>query len=251
MKKFTYIVIASLLALAACVACDETRPDGEYPKSHWGKPLTVTEYQDAAGTEVAETTTYFYDFLNRLTGYRRADRNGSPREVMLNSVFAGTTHTYEMHSYEWIGGRLPVVFFHTDTYTDSSFSTIEKRYIEAESMDRRETITYRRENGRMVGYRTVVQGQRPDDFDTQVEYIDDPWPSARYFPQEVEDPANRVEMVFSDVHGDRTGYYSDNDYSRAQWNFNYGNGYCTYYTSQFGDIDRPRLVRVVFYPEDK
>lgn len=251
MKKLTCIILLSFLALAACTACDETRPDDEYPKSHWGKPHTVTEYQDAQGKKVWETTTYFYDFLNRLTGYRSVNWNGNPNEEMVESVYSGKTHTYEIHSYEWVGGPLPVVFFYTDTYTDSSFSTIEKRYIEAETMDREETITYRWENGRMVGYRTVVEGQRPDDFYTQILYQNDPFPSARSFPSEVEDQALRIEMVFTDGTGDRTGYYSDNDYRRAQWNFNYGNGYCTYYTSQFGDIDRPRLVRVVFYPEDK
>lgn len=247
MKKLVYIFLISLLA-----ACDDrVEPNGEYPKSHWGKPLTVIEYQDAAGKEVSETTTYFYDLLGRLTGYRSVNWNGSPTEEMVSSVYSGNTHTYEMHSYEWVGGPLPVVFFYTDTYTDGSFFTMKQRHIEAKDMDMKQTITYRYEDGRMSGYRTVTEGQYPDDFDTRIAYLDDPRPSATSFPQEVEDEADRMEMVYTDSEGDRTGYYNDNDYCRAQWNFNYGNGYCAYYTSQFGDIDAPRLVRVVFYSESK
>lgn len=250
MKKLVYIFLVSLL-----VACngddDKVMPEDEYPKSHWGKPLTVTEYEDATGAKVFATTTYYYDHLNRLVGYRRVSRFGDMQEEMLGSVYEGKTHTYEVHSYEWLGVTLPVVFFYTDTYTDNSFFTIEKRYIKTERMDLEKTITYRYEAGQQVGYQTVEKGQYPKDFDTQIAYHNDPSPSARFFPQEIQDETSRVEMVYTDSYGDRSGYYNDNDYCRAQWNFHYGNGYCTYYTSQFGNIDLPRLVRVVFYPESK
>jgi hypothetical protein len=247
MKKLAYIFL--VLFMAACNGSeDNVMPNDEYPNSHWGKPYIVTEYQDATGKEVFETTTYYYDFLDRMTGYLRVNRDGSHKEEMLNSLFDDRTHTYEVHSWEWIGGTLPVVFYYTDTYTDTSFSTIEKRYMKTKSMDWEETVTYRYENGRQAGYRTVVEGQYPDDFETRITYHNDLRPSAKLFPQEVENKADRVEMVYIDGYGDRTGYYSDNDYVRAQWNFNYGNGYCTYYTCQFGNIDQPRLVRLFFYP---
>lgn len=246
MKKLAYILLVSLL-----VSCHKEQSDDEYPKSHWGKPLTITIYEDAGGQRVDATTTYFYDQLNRLTGYKRVSSFGGMREEMLASVYSGKTHTYEIHSYEWVGVILPVVFFYTDTYTDSSFSTIEKRYMKAENAEWEETTTYRYENDRMTGYRTVVEGQRPKDFDTQITYYNDPSPSANSFPKEVKDEANRVEMVYTNKEGDRTGYYNDNDRHRAQWNFYYADGYCTYYISYLGNIDNPRLVRVVFYPENK
>lgn len=250
MKQLIYILLA--LLLIGCNGNDgEVIPDDEYPKSQWGKPLTVTEYEDAAGAKVYSTTTYYYDHLNRLLGYRRVSRYGGMEEEMLNSVYSDKTHIYEIHSYEWLGGALPVVFFHTDTYTDNSFSTIEKRYIKAKNMDFTQTITYRYKGKQQVGYRTVDEGQHPKDFDTQIVYYNNPLPSASLFPQEVEDEKNHIEMVYTDSDGNRSGYYNDNDYRRAQWNFHYGNGYCTYYTSQFGQIDFPRLVRVVFYPESK
>ena len=246
MKKLIYIFLISLL-----VGCDKEQPGNDYPNSNWGKPLSVIEYEDAAGTEVWETTTYYYDHLDRMTGYRRLSYDGWLCEEMLNSRFEGNVHTYDLHSYEWLGVPLPIVFHYTDTYTDATFSSISTRLMEAESMDWQETITYRYENGKQTGYRTVKTGQYPADFDTRITYRIDPRPSATTFPDEIEDEDNRVEMVFSNNDGNRTGYYSDNDYSRAQWNFNYGKGFCTYYTSRWGDIDMPHLVRVVFLPDGR
>ncbi len=242
MKKLVYLLLIPLLA-----GCNKDQRDGEPPTSNWGKPLTVIEYQDAAGTEVWESTTYYYDQQGRLTGYRSVNWNGSPNEEMLNSKFEGSVHTYDLHSWEWIGGPLPVVFHYTDTYTDATFTTLATRHTSARNMDRQETITYRYEDGRPTSYRTVVAGQRPDEFDTLIIYITDPpGPSATTFPHDVVDEDNRVEMVYTNSEGNRTGYYSDNDYSRAQWNFDYRNGYCTYYTSQFGRVDMPHLVRMIF-----
>lgn len=246
MKKLMCIFLVSLLA--ACNSDDNVIDD---TKSNWGKPLTVTEYEDAVGEKVYSITTYNYDHQNRLMGYRRVSLSGYMQEEMLGSVYEGKTHTYEVHNYEWLGTPLPVVYFYTDTYTDNSFSTIEKRYVKAENIDFEQTVTYRYEGGQQVGYRTVEKGGYPKDFDTQITYHNDPSPSTSLFPQRIQDDASRVEMVFTDNDGNRSGYYNDNDYCRAQWDFHYGKGYCTYYTSQFGDIDLPRLVRVVFYPESK
>lgn len=250
MKKLTYLLLVSLLA-ACNVDNDNPKPGSgdEWPNSHWGKPHTVTEYGDAGGSNVYKTTTYFYDQLGRQTGYRRVSSSGSTLEDMVGSKYDGRTHTYEIHSYEWVGATLPMVFYYTDSYTDSSFSTLEKRYMKAKSTDWEETTTYDYEGGRMTGYRTVETGQHPEEFYTRVTYHYDPFPSAKLFPQEAADGAERAEMFYTNGDGDRTGYYNDNDYCRAQWNFNYGNGYCTYYTSQNGRIHLPQLVRVVFYPE--
>ena len=248
----TLIALAITLATVALLsACDKGDNGDDQPRSKWGKPLTVIEYQDASATSVWETTTYFYDLEGRLTGYKSVNWNGHPNEEMLNSRFEGAVHTYDLHSYEWIGTTLPVVFHRTDTYTDATFTTIASRYTKARNMNMEETITYTYDGGRQTCYRTVVEGSYPDDYLTRIAYIIDPRPSAKKFPVDVEDEANRIEMFYTDRNGNRTGYYNDNDYSRAQWNFEYHNGYCTYYTSRWGDIDRPHLVRVVFLPEGR
>ncbi len=245
------IVVAMATVFTACDKGGGDKPGSEYPKSNWSKPLTVIEYQDTNATKVWETTTYFYDLEGRLTGYKSVNWNGHPNEEMLNSRFEDNVHTYDLHSYEWIGGPLPVVFHYTDTYTDDTFTTIATRRSKAKSMDLEETITYTYDKGRQTGYRTVVEGQHPDDFLTRISHITDPRPSATTYPNDIVDEANRIEVIYSDRDGNRTGYYNDNDYSRAQWNFEYHNGYCTYYTSQFGMVDMPHLVRVIFLPDGK
>jgi hypothetical protein len=247
MKRLIFILMVAFLA-----ACNDDGGGKGIP-SHWGRPLTEVTYEDATGARVYETTTWYYDFRGRLTGYLRASGFGHTREEMRGSEFSGRVHTYVVDDYEVVGIPLPVVFNYTDTYTDDSFTTLEsRRVVGQENMTHwQRTITYRYENGRLAGYHTVEEGAYPKDFETRVEYRVDLRPSAKAFPESVEDEANRVEIVCTDGAGDRTGYYNDNDYCRARWNFTYGDGCCTYYTSQFGQTDMPQLVRVVFYPENK
>ena len=236
--------------ITAATSCDKDNGGGEYPTSNWGQPQWVIEYEDTAGAKIWESTTYYYDHHRRLMGYRKVDWNGNTCREMVSDKFNDNVHTYDIHDYEWVGATLPVIFHYTDTYTDAKHSTLITRRMEAESMDWQETITYRYEDdGRLAGYRTVMTGQYPADFDTRVIYIIDPRPSATAFPHDVEDEDNRVEIVYTDSNGNRTGYYSDNDYSRAQWNFDYDNGSCTYYTSRWGEIDTPHLVHVIFLPD--
>ena len=226
--------------------CSKSNDPAVEPSSVWGKIYKEIQYTNERGTEEEQITIYSYDTQGRLLGYERKDSQGSMREAMLNSVYEGKTHTYEVHSYEWYGGSLPVVFFHTDTYADESFTILEKQNQAAKNMDFKETITYRYENGVRTGYQTVQEGTYPGTTATEITYKKGN-PSQNSFPQEIENETALRDIVYVDKDGNRTGYYSDGDYQRTEWFFKYGDGFCTFYRKRV--TNHVKLVRVVFYPE--
>lgn len=268
MKKSLLLVLAAVAIMTGCSKGNnptpEPAPGRELPQSFWSDKTRVEEvYEDAAGTKPSEATFFTYNEQGHLVSYVRKGYVYSSKsyegmhEEMTGSVYSGTTHSYEIHEYDWIGIRLPVKFSYTDTYSDTEFKTITKRVVKGVTFsDYSATIDYRYEDGQMTGYHTVVEGQYPAEFDTTVEYRTAWWPSPDTFPQKVADNTKRVEIVYTNKYGNRTGFYTDNTdhgetrdlqhgtrrpWEHSQWGFVYGKGSYTYLTE---GLNSPHLVRV-------
>lgn len=244
-------LLALVFAAASFNACTECKPLEKEDTSSWGKPLQVTVYSGTDSSEVSEQTNYSYDTEGRLTGYKRTNSFRGVREEMYDSRYSGNVHSYKVDSYEWIGADLPVVFSHTDTYSDDTFAVLTESVVEGivneqgMRLDYKRTTTYQYEDGRLKGYHTEANRYGP--WTTHVEYRTG-IPSESDLQKDSSEENTYYDVIYTDGTGNRTGYYSGVNSRIKNWSFKYGNGYCTYYTGTTGN-PQASLVRVVFYPE--
>lgn len=241
---------ALLFAGFAFTACDNGGGTQEEPVSKWGKPLKVISYTDETGRTVGQVTVYSYDAQGRLAGYTRTNDLGAVMEEMYASEYSGNVHTYLVDSYEWVGVSLPVAFRHTDTYSDGSFTALRKKVTEGVeneggTLDYERTTTYEYEDGVLVKYHT--EGNRYGPWTTYVKYKDGV-PSESDLPEESTEDDTYYDVIYTDGSGNRTGYFSGVNRGVRNWDFKYGNGYCSYLSRTEG-APEVNLVRVVFYPE--
>jgi len=243
------LLLSGVFLLAACSKShsdeEPTPPEtGEMP--NWQKPLKVTEYYGANG--INSITIYTYDMGGRLLGYQKKSDRGYMQEEMLNSQYSGNTHSYEVHSYEWAGCPLPVVFLHTDTYTDDSFTALQKQLRIGRNMDIKETMSYTYKDGKLASYRMDNEGTYSEVYTTELIYRTGV-PSKESFPATVSSKTSLHDIIYEDENGNRTGYYTEGDYNksgrqRKEWNFQYNEGSCTFYRENILGTAR---VDVIFY----